>query len=69
MTVPLDEEGGGEEETSARHGHEGAEQQRELQRAKLPEERVPLPQRVRDLVHTGGGQGPGLTPERGAQTH
>lgn len=46
MAVAFDEEGGGEEETSAHHGDEGAEQQRDLQRAKLPEERVGLPQRV-----------------------
>lgn len=51
LAVSFDEEGGGEEETSTHHGREGAEQHRELQRAKLPEERVRLPQRVWNLRH------------------
>lgn len=46
MAVSLDEEGSGEEERSPHHGDEGAEQQRDLQRAKLPQERVGLPQGV-----------------------
>ena len=49
VAVGFDEQGGGEEETSTDDGDEGAEQQRELQGAKLPEERVRLPQRVGDL--------------------
>lgn len=52
MAVFFDVHGGGEEESSAHHGDEGAEQHRELQRAKLPEERVRLPQRVRNLKRT-----------------
>lgn len=52
VAVSFDEHGGGEEETSTDDGDEGAEQQRELQRAKLPEERVRLPQRVRNLRDT-----------------
>lgn len=43
MTVFLNEEGCGKEEGSAHDGDEGAEQQRELQRTKLPEERVGSP--------------------------
>lgn len=49
MAIFLDEEGGGQEESPAHHRDEAAEQQRQLQRAKLPEERVGSPESVRDL--------------------
>lgn len=49
MAVLLDEEGGGQEESPAHHGDEAAEQQGELQRAELPEERVAPPEGVGDL--------------------
>ena len=56
VAVCFDEQGGGEEETSTDDGDEGAEQQRELQGAKLPEERVRLPQRVRNLRGQRGAE-------------
>lgn len=52
MAVSFDVHGGGEEESSTRHGDEGTEQHGELQRTKLPEEGVPLPQRVGNLKRT-----------------
>lgn len=55
MAVFFDVHGGGEEERSTRHGDEGAEQHGELQRTKLPEEGVPLPQRVGHLRGTDSG--------------
>lgn len=52
LSISFDEHGGGEEESSAHHGHKGAEQQRELQRAELPQEGVGGPQGVGHLQKT-----------------
>lgn len=55
--VFLDKDGGGQEESPAHHGDEAAEQQRQLQRAELPEEGVAPPQGVRHLQkHSAGLQ-------------